>query len=394
MPPRVEAVVTPTVLVWARESMGLTVDAAAKRLKLTPTKLALWESGAARPSVPQLRRMADLYKRPLAIFFLPEPPLKFEAMHDFRRAHGEQQRTPSVALHLEIRKARQRRAIAMDLATEPGSPPARFAIAGGLTDPPEATAGSLRSALGITLAQQLTWRDKYDALNGWKAAVEAQNVLVFQMSGVRVMEARGFSESHDLLPIIVLNGADSVRGRLFTLLHELAHLALRASGLCDLHETRELTTADDRVETYCNRVAGFVLVPPAALREEASVKSHRGALWSDQELRDLADRYSVSEEVMLRSLLIAGATSQAFYQQRRQEFLAAYDAHSSKSKGGPVPYYRKALAWNGRPYSRLVLDAYDEERITGPDVVDYLGVKIAQIDRIRRALDRAEGASA
>jgi Zn-dependent peptidase ImmA (M78 family)/transcriptional regulator with XRE-family HTH domain len=393
MPPRVEAIVKAALLIWARESSGLTVDAAAKRLKLTATKLASWEAGETRPSIPQLRKMAEVYKRPLAVFFLPEAPSKFEAMKDFRRLQGEHHRAPSAALHLEIRKARQRREVAVELAAEMGAAPLPFAISSDLAASPERTAASIREALGIGLEQQISWRDKYDALNGWKSAVEAQAVLVFQMSGVRVKEARGFSEFHETLPIIVLNGADSPRGRLFTLLHEVAHLALRATGLCDLHEAREFTTADDRVETYCNRVAGFVLVPPTALRDEPLVRSHRGAAWTDSELRDLSERYSVSGEVMLRSLLLAGATSEAFYQQRRQEFLAAYEAEGAKAKGGPIPYFRKALAWNGRPYSRLVLDAYDEERITGPDLVDFLGVKIAQVDRIRSALERAEEAS-
>lgn len=390
MAPRIEALVKPALLVWARESSGLPLEAAAKRLKLNSAKLASWEKGEARPFIPQLRRLAEIYKRPLAVFFLPDPPLKFEAMRDFRRLDGKQPRAPSAALYLEIRKARQRREIAVELAAELGMSLPSFSLLADLDDPPESTASSIRSALGISLERQIGWHDKYEALNGWKAAVEAQGVLVFQMSGVRVKEVRGFSESHEEIPIIVLNSGDSPRGRLFTLLHELVHLTLRNSGLCDLHEADRLTTPNERIEVYCNRVAGYALVPPGTIAEEPIVRSHRGHEWADEDVRLLADRYSVSQEVVLRSLLLAGATSQAFYQRRRQEFLAAYNVELGKSKGGPVPQFRKALAWNGRPYSRLLLDAYDDERITGPDLVDFLGVKIAQVDRIRDALARSE----
>lgn len=390
MAPRVEALVRKEILVWARESSGFDVETAAKRVKVSAERIRAWESGQSRPSVPQLRKLAELYKRPLAVFFLPEPPLKFEAMHDFRTVHGAERQRLSAALHLEIRKARQRREIALDLATEMAAPPDVFQVRLDRTTAPENAAASLRQRLGIDIATQISWKDRYAALNGWKAAVERLGVLVFQMSGVRVKEARGFSEAYDKLPIIVLNAADSPRGRLFTLLHELTHLALRTAGLCDLHEVRARETQDDRLEAYCNRVAGYILVPPDQLRADVAVQTHQSTEWSDIELRQLAEKYAVSTAVMLRSLLLAGATSESFFQRTWREIRAAYDAEAGRPKAGPVPQFRKALAWNGRPYSRLVLVAYDEERITGADLVDFLGVKIAQVDRIREALDREE----
>jgi transcriptional regulator with XRE-family HTH domain len=82
------ALVKGSVLQWARESLNLSIEAAAKRVKLDPDVLRAWEAEQEAPSVPQLRKLADAYKRPLIVFYLPEPPKGFDAMRDFRRPKG------------------------------------------------------------------------------------------------------------------------------------------------------------------------------------------------------------------------------------------------------------------------------------------------------------------
>ena len=49
---------------------------------------------------------------------------------------------------------------------------------------------------------------------------------------------RAFSLYFEDVPVIVLNGADWVRGRLFSLIHEYAHLLLHTSGLATPRPTR------------------------------------------------------------------------------------------------------------------------------------------------------------
>jgi len=49
-------------------------EQAAAKLRIQADRLREWERGAERPSIAQLRKLGELYKRPLAVFFLPEPP--------------------------------------------------------------------------------------------------------------------------------------------------------------------------------------------------------------------------------------------------------------------------------------------------------------------------------
>lgn len=68
---RVEAKVKPELLVWARTSARMAQGDAAARAKVRPARLSEWEAGDSRPSVPELQRLAAVYKRPLAVFYLP-----------------------------------------------------------------------------------------------------------------------------------------------------------------------------------------------------------------------------------------------------------------------------------------------------------------------------------
>jgi len=86
MTPRsIIALPNPELLVWARESMGLDHENVASRLKIQSATVQSWELGSKKPSLTQLRRLADIYKRPLAVFYLPERPRDFQPLKDFRR---------------------------------------------------------------------------------------------------------------------------------------------------------------------------------------------------------------------------------------------------------------------------------------------------------------------
>ena len=68
------ALVTPAVLVWAREAAGLDPGIAASKLQVKPDRLLSWETGEQRPTLSQLLKLANVYKRNPAVFYVPEPP--------------------------------------------------------------------------------------------------------------------------------------------------------------------------------------------------------------------------------------------------------------------------------------------------------------------------------
>ena len=380
MAQRIEAIVKPDMLVWARESARLDIETAAKKAQVTPERMKLWEAGEARPTINQLRKLANAYKRPIAVFYLPEPPAGFQAMRDFRRLPGDVATNESAELALEIRSVASRREVALELIRAIDEEPPDFLLTAALNDDAEVLASEIRAYLGVSVDEQISWKPGYDSFNAWRAALEDVGVLVFQALGVRLDEMRGFSISDMPLPAIVVNNKDSVNGRIFTLLHELAHILLREGGICDLYDENE-------IEVFCNRVAGAVLIPRERLMAEDTVASKAdGMTWSDGELQALSNRYGVSREVTLRRLLSIGCASASFYGIKREQFQKEYSTYNNQ--GGPVPQYRKALSRTGRSFAVLVLRAYRQNYITASDVSDFLEIKLRHLPKIESAVFR------
>jgi Zn-dependent peptidase ImmA (M78 family) len=315
------------------------------------------------------------------LFFLPEPPEddEVEAIRDFRRIADPESQDLSPALRLEIRMAQERRLEALDLAAELGEELQPFSLVASRSEDPSSIAARVRSALGVTLPEQFSWpAGGYEAFSSWRAAIERLGVLVFQTGGkaafkVLTSEARGFSLAEDPLPVIVANSGDAATARSFTLMHELAHVLLRAGGLCDLH--------DGGVEAYCNKVAATVLVPADALREVLASEPRYARLtgeWQDEDLRRLANKFSVSWEAMLLRLLAIGRTTQSFYDTWRGKHEAP------RGEPGILYPHTRAVMRNGRLLPRLAFAAYAQGLLTLGDLGAVLGENVQHVDAIER----------
>lgn len=386
MPRSPEALIEPSLLIWARKSAGFSTKDVAKKLNVKLEKVEAWESGKARPSVAQLRRLCPIYKRPLAVFFLPEPPRDFMPVRDYRRlADLSSPDEISADLRSEIRRILELRDAAISLLEDieerklPELP-----IVGRYTDNPDELAARIRKALAISSRVQSEWTDEFTALREWRNAAEGLGVLVTQASGIELDEMRGFSVADSQLPLICLNAADRANGRIFTLMHELTHVVLREGGLCEWEHPRRRSPENKQAEAFCNRVAGAVLVPEEDLLQDPTVRGTSGPrAWSDEEVRLLAQRFSVSREVILRRLLIVGRATDTFYQRRREALLKEYKL-LGKRKPFPVAYEKRIANALGRSFIQLVLTSYHERRLTLDDTSSLIGVRLKHLPAIEQ----------
>lgn len=390
MPERVEALVNPALLTWARDSAGYTIEQAAKKAQVKPERLVSWERDEARPSIPQLRKLASAYKRPLAVFYLPEPPWEFSPMRDFRRLPGEVAGRQSPELRQVIRQAHLRREVALDLYRRLEGEPPEFTVTGTLNDDPEVLGEHTRTYLGISYGDQVRWQSDYEALHRWRGACESSGVLVLQATDVDPEEARGFSISETSFPAVILNISDAVPARIFTMLHELTHLMLREGGLCDLDDEQDRPPEELRAEIYCNHVAGAAMVPSGHLLAEPEVaRQNNPTGWTDDVITTLARRYRASREVIVRRLLILGRTTAEFYRRKREQYRQEYrereEERAEEERGGFAPRYIVNLSAAGPLFTRLVVDAYNREIITSSDLSDYLDVRLKHLAKIQRA---------
>lgn len=257
--------INPAMMLWARKRAGYINGFEEELPKDIKSKYKSWESGEEKPTWTQLRKASKKFCLPSAFFFLDKVPEDddFPKMINYRKLDADdifENNSPS--LIKQIRKSQSRREHYLDLLYElEENIPSFERYEGSLNK--KHVSSYIREKLGISLETQKTWIRKnkskdsrhYNFLNKWKEIITRKmGVLIFESEGVALNEMRGLCIFHKEVPIILLNGKDSVNGRIFSLFHELTHLLLGQSAICGDDENID-------EEIFCNAVASEFLVP-------------------------------------------------------------------------------------------------------------------------------------
>lgn len=377
-----QAHINPALLRWARERVGLDAQAAARAAGLSSEQIDRWERGEVRPTFRQAQNIAQALHVPFGYFFLAAPPADLLPLPDLRTAAGIAVTRPSVDLLDTVRIALQRQAWFVEYQIEQGAQALPFVARFKTNADPKRVAANVRSVLNIDVEHgQRTWeayfRDLIDA-------AERIGVLVMR-SGIvgnnthrklDVSEFRGFAISHPLAPVVFINAADAPAARLFTLVHELAHLWVGASGVSHAApgETR-------REEVFCNAVAGEFLVPADLLRQEwahvpgeAAEPAARAAV--------LAQRLHVSTLVVMRRAHDLGLIDRPTFVEHYAKTLAAFRDEG----GGGGSFYRNASAKNSARFARAVVAEALSGRMLLREAGALLGVQPTKVRTFADAL--------
>lgn len=392
--PKVDiALVRPEMLIWARETAGMSREDVAKKLKMPIERVANWEKGNLTPTIRQAHQLAKIYNQPFAAFYLPKPPeKKYPKVPDYRVFSNKKSKTLSSGLILEINKASERREIALELYEENNEVPKKFDLQINLNSSPEMMGQLVRENLKINFITQKTWKKTEIAFSKWRELIEDLGVLVFQTENnqISVKEVRGFSISKKTLPIIVVNRKDSNAAKIFTMLHELTHLMLRSSGICDpISLYQKEKEKADLVEVYCNKVAAEILIPKKEFLAEKVVRRIRGnGPWRDEDISQLATTFNSSYEAILRRLLTFKLISPVLYKKKIKTYKDKFATSSPKQSGrrAVISPVVKSIATHGKHYARLVSEAYYFNRITSHDCANYLGLKARRIREVRERI--------
>ena len=87
-----KAYITAKVFKWARESAKITEEVAASKIGVSIEKFKEWENGEDYPTIRQAQTLAKAYRRPFALFYLPDVPKDFlekaakESLSDLKTA--------------------------------------------------------------------------------------------------------------------------------------------------------------------------------------------------------------------------------------------------------------------------------------------------------------------
>ncbi|MBW8016023.1 MAG: ImmA/IrrE family metallo-endopeptidase [Planctomycetes bacterium] len=394
--PRIRANITPDVMEWARKSCGYCLDDAASKIGRSVEEVSAWESGELQPTIPQARKASEVYKRPLAVFFLPEPPEDFQTLRDFRRLPSDYSSEFSPHLNFLVRQTQDRQQWLRDYLRFEEMPQLGFIGSANLTDNVLKLAKTIRTMLGVTVDDVRRCRGAGDALRLWINKAEELGVFVFRGGSysyeqIDIIEARGFALTDDYAPFIFLNAQDAKAGQIFTLIHELAHLWLNISGISNLVAARRATGESDRIEIFCNAVSAEVLVPQKCFSQR-----WRRVIMDktvEEGIDSSARHFNVSREVIARRLLTWGKITNRKYRDLAQMFVEEWHANKILEKerqslqdSRPNYYVIKSMN-NGHSFCKIVIGAYQNGQLSGRDTSNLLGVKINKLVGVANAVN-------
>ncbi|TAL84131.1 MAG: ImmA/IrrE family metallo-endopeptidase [Rhodanobacter sp.] len=266
--------VNPEILQWARTTAGMLPEIAAHKLDIGDARgvsgverLAALEDGTVQPTPALLRRMAEQYRRPLVSFYLKSVPRKGNRGEDFRtlpeqRDPGENALLDALLRDLKTRQGLLRAALEDDEDTRPlayiGSATQKMGV--------QAVGRAIATVIGFSRDAFRSARNPDVAFKELRANVENVGIYVLlvgnlgnYLTTLSVNTFRGIALADPIAPFVVINAGDAKTAWSFTLLHELAHLWLGASGVSGP------VTADIAIERFCNDVASEMLVPSAEI---------------------------------------------------------------------------------------------------------------------------------
>jgi Zn-dependent peptidase ImmA (M78 family) len=358
---------------WARQSIGLSVSDVALRLKRPAEDIEAWETGDSCPSYPQLEKLAyQIYKRPLAVFFLPAPPEEISPVREFRTLPTEDLQTLAVDTHMHIRRAHAYQLALRELfgTRNPSEHCIWQTLSLSRAQSVVEQAATVRGYLGISLEEQVLWKDENQALKKWRKVIEDNGVFIFKES-FEQKEISGFCLVDSQFPVIYLNNSTAKTRQIFSLLHELAHLLLSVNGLSkfDQRYVDRLPDQEKQIERFCNAIAAEILIPSPDFMMQAQQFPANIERTSEQQFSDLATRYGVSREAILRRFLDQDRVTAAFYEQKA----TAWAAQQKKEAGGD--WYASKNAYLSDRFAKEVVSRHYKNQLSVEQAADMLGIK-------------------
>jgi len=248
-----------------------------------------------------------------------------------------------------------------------------------LTDNPETVALRFREKFSLTEEKQRKFKTSYELFNYLRDILEEINIYLFQFS-MPVEDARGFVFVDESPNVVVVNTKDNIEARIFSLMHEFAHILLGESVI-DLPDATYIYK--DNVEKWCNEFSSAFLLPKNLAK--SAFDTNKENLTKKETLKYLSNKYKVSKAMLVLNMLKLKYIEKNDY----DAILARFKKEEIKPKkegekvtGGGIPSEVKCLSEVGNKFVSLVANNYDKEYITYSDALNYLSIKSRNFDKV------------
>lgn len=358
----------PTIIVWARKNSGKSVEQLARRLQLEVDEYLEVEKGTKHLSLGKLRTLAQTTNRPMATFYLPNPPEDVKSTHDYRSSGGSISSEGMLSFR-KSEKVQELTEIRLDEDAEV------LKLKVNLTIDPSSVALEARTALGIT----------EDLQANSKGSKQFTELLINKIDklGIHILfhsypieDSRAYTLPGNP-PVIVINKRDYLTSQLFSLLHEFSHILLRKPGMCD----NILSNNGNAVETYCHKFASNFILPEDWFKDISKHYTDTELL-KDENLQHLANFFSTSKDVIIIRLTNIGRVSQSKCNEIRARWKQEIIDERNKRKGGRTSIKSNAVNDNGNLFINEVGDAYASNKIGIVEASEMLNINPSYLEDV------------
>lgn len=366
-----------SILKWAREFYNMSIEDAALAIGVDFEKYCSWEDGTDFPTYAKLRKVSDVFHKPSAIFFFPEPPTLPTIKGDLRTLSAEVVGGLSKNVIMQFEKAKSYQMNLRELYGEKQS------ILSKREDFPEdldELCEYIRNIISFPIKAQKGRKSAKVVFEVFREKFYELGIYVFKDS-FKDNSVSGLCLNDEQYPIIIINNSMSFARQNFTLFHELYHLISNTSGAEIIRDDFYVYLNDlqSNSEKACDMFANAFLVPPDDFKLELAKMPI-----DEDRITDLAILYSVSKEAIMYKLLAMGKISHSDYDRLKEIFYGdaiRNIARKSNEKGGGN-YYLTKLSYLGQRYAGDVFKEYFSGRIDNVRASEMLNSKIDHLPKL------------
>lgn len=343
---QVKVNISPEILEWALGQIGQDVY----NIQIIDC-LESWYHGKKTPTFNQVEKISKATGIPLGYFFLKTPPTEDTSLIEFRTVDSVTQYNPSRDLMDTMHDMGQIQQWVRDfLISENASPVSFVGELKNLTDFTK-FAKRVRELLNI----RVNWYDECktaeDSFNYLRSAMSNIGIVIM-MSGIvennthrplNINEFRAFAMIDDYAPLIFINSNDSTNGKVFSLLHEFAHICIGENSL--FNDRYSMVLQVKKTETLCNAVAAEILVPHSAFITAWNAVEKNDDY--EENIRVLSETFKCGITVIARKAYDEKFISYDAYKNMAQKAIALYnEARKKKKERGETggDFYRTAAS--------------------------------------------------
>ena len=384
----VYAKINKNTLAYIFEGKKVSKDYVISKTNLKPDKLDKWLNADDEllPTINQAKNIALCLHIPFAGFYMNPEHVKLKSIptiKNYRTMYGGVEIDDS-AINIAMQDLLREKDFLIESSIENDVSLPKFNMSITMAENPVLWALKIRELFDIRLENQYKCTSSRKFYLYLREKIESAGIFVHCFTDVPMEMARAFAIYDKEMPIIGINDEDRPPAKSFSMIHELVHIFKRESSLCN--DIRSLRNE----EVFCNAVAGEFLVPQNALESVINSKGMKSPYFK-KDIEYLADKFSVSKEVIIRRLLDIGHINDVEYEMYAEDFRRDIEWQKeerkiAKQEGRTLPgpkknVSREAIDRTSAAVCRVLYYGYGNESYSKQDIARHLGISQKHVNK-------------